>query len=735
MLQPSLRTLLGHVSFFVLLGAITAQAQDRVIERITVTAERRAADVQKVPIAITAITGDQLDVRGVDGFEDLKFQVPSLSFGGQVTGGENFITLRGVGNENLTGGGDSGVAYHTDGVYLGRNVAVDKSFYDMERVEVLRGPQGTLYGRNSTGGAFNVITKKPVFDFEAHADVLFGDYARRRVRGLVNVPIIGDQLALRVAGVAEVRDGYQDNIAGSAICGDCEGKDADDHFNLRGQLLIKLSDSAELLLAASVYENNEMVATKINEPFPAVPGRFVGALPNPTDKRDVRKDFPEGVDINSHVYSATFNWQLDGMELTSITAYADLHWNQQTDGDGSELPIAFTPYWRNDSDQVSEEVRLASTDEGALDWIVGLFFYHEDVQQEFQFVDSGLNPGFLPPTVVPFIFTNGGNIRTTSYAAFGQADWHFDGLFGYRTTLTGGLRYTHDKKTGHDFLNFFLPGLPFTAFQEKQFDNDWDTVTGKLGAQVEFTDDTMAYLTISRGYRSGGNLVGNFPGVYNPEYIWNYEVGLKARNASGSLQTNFALFWSDYEDIQVFVQDITSSRIENAASATIKGLEVELTAVPIDQLTLNVGFAWLDAEFDEYVTQDSRFEQPPVPRNLAGNRLNRTPEFTALVGAEYEFLTDFGTITARADFMWQSEVFFRAQNLPVDRQDDYSKTDLRLIWNDPSETYLIEAFVENLEDEDVISNMVLPVQTLGGPSTQITLNPPRTIGVRFGVNF
>jgi iron complex outermembrane receptor protein len=738
MLKPNLRNLLGHVSFFVLLSATgVAVAQDRIIERITVTAERRAADVQKVPIAITAITGEQLDTRGVDGFEDLKYQVPSLSFGGQVTGGENFITLRGVGNENLTGGGDSGVAYHTDGVYLGRNVAVDKSFYDMERVEVLRGPQGTLYGRNSTGGAFNVITKKPVFDFEANADVLFGDYDRRRVRGMVNVPLAGDQIALRVSGVAEVRDGYQDNIAGSVVCGDCEGKDADDHFNLRGHVLVKVTDDIELLVSASVYENNEMVATKLNEPFPAVPGRFVGALPNPTDKRDVRKDFPEGADINSHVYSATLNWQLEGMELTSITSYADLFWNQQTDGDGSELPIAFTPYWRNDSDQVSQEIRLASTDEGTVDWIVGVFFYHEDVQQEFQFIDSGLNPGFLPPAVIPFIFTNGGNIRTTSFAAFGQVDYHIeDGLFGYRTTLTGGLRYTYDRKSGHDFLNLVNPGVPSSVTFAKEFEIDWETPTGKIGMQIEFSEDTSAYATVSRGYRSGGDLVGNFPGLYDPEYIWNYEVGVKTRTPSGRLQTNVALFWSDYEDIQIFIQEAGLSRIENAAAATIKGLEVELTALPTDQLTLNVGFAWLDAEYDEFITEENRFEfQPAAPQNLAGNRLNRTPEFTVLLGAEYAFLTDFGTITARADFMWQSEVFFRAQNLPVDRQDDYNKTDLRVIWTDPGEVYEIEAFIENVEDEDVISNMVLPVQTLGGPSTQITLNPPRTVGIRFGVNF
>lgn len=723
---------------------------DAKIEKVVVTAQKRLEDVQKVPISVKALTGDQLDERGINGFADLKYQVPSLTFGGQVTGGENFITLRGVGNENLTGGGDPGVAYHSDGVYLGRTVGVDETFFDVDRVEVLRGPQGTLYGRNSTGGAINVITRKPVLgEFEGAVDVTVGDYGFFRTRAMVNIPL-GDNVAARVAGVVNQRDGFQENLLSPAACGDCEG-DAADNFNLRGHLYFKLSDRANLLISGAVFENNEPVGFKIEEPFPATGflgfNRYVGALPNPTDPRQVRKDFVESLDMNTSSISATLNWDIfSGATLTSITGFQKLHWNQATDGDGSELPIAFTEYWKNDSDQISEELRLASTGEGAYKWLIGVFLYKETVDQGFRFVETGYNT-FAGPAVLPgnlFTFTNGGTIETQSYAIFGQNDYRFEnGLFGLPTTLTAGLRYTDDTKKVDDFLDFIFFGAcappiipnPGGFCAAKSVENSWNTLTGRGGIQLETSEDVMWYFTASRGYRSGGSLVGNFPGTYDPEYIWNYELGLKSLLADGKVQFNAAAFYNDYTDIQVFIQDIAGSRIENAAAATVKGIEIDAVAKPSDDFTLNFGFAWLDATYDSYLTADSRAEEPAAPRELGGNRLNRTPEFTVVLGAQYDWAMSWGIISARADFLWQDEVFFRAQNLAADRQEAYTKTDLRLIYSQPDGAFKAEAFVQNLEDEDVVNNIVLPVQTLGGPTSQITLNPPRTIGLRVSAAF
>jgi iron complex outermembrane receptor protein len=732
------------------IACLASAVADDKIEKVVVTAQKRSEDVQKVPISMKALTGNQLDERGVDGFSSLQTQVPSLTFGGQVTGGENAITLRGVGSENVTGGGDPGVAYHADGVYLGRTVGIDETFFDVERVEVLRGPQGTLYGRNSTGGAINVITRKPELGaYSGAANLTFGDYGRVTARAMVNLPM-GDNVALRVAGVVNQRDGYQEILSSPASCGDCEG-DAADNFNLRAHLYFKLSDSADLLLTAGRYENNEPVGVRLREPFPANGSgfsgsdRFVGATPNPADLRQVYKDFKDALDMNTSNVSATLNWEIaSGVTLTSITAYQELYWNQATDGDGSDLPLSYTPYWTNDSNQISQELRLASSDEGANKWLIGVFLYQEDVNQSFQFIDTGYNvfgPAEIPGTL--FTFTNGGNIETTSYAVFGQDDYRFEnGLFGLPTTLTAGLRYTHDEKKGDDFLDFIFFGgcaivvpSPTTHCAAKTFDESWNTLTGRAGVQIETSENSMWYATASRGYRSGGVLVGNFPGEYDPEYIWNYELGLKTLTWDGRLQFNAAAFWNTYSDMQVFIQDIGGSRIENAAESTVKGIEVDSIAKLSDAFTVNFGFAWLDATYDSYTTIDSRAGSSGLPEDLTGNRLNRTPEFTAVLGAQYDIPTSAGMFSARADFLWVDEVFFRAQNLIEDRQEAYTKTDLRLIWTAPSGDFKTEVFVQNLEDEDVINNIVIPAQTLGGPTSQITLNPPRTFGVRLSSYF
>jgi iron complex outermembrane receptor protein len=728
----------------------SAVADEPKIEKVVVTAQKRSEDVQKVPISMKALTGNQLDERGVDGFSSLQTQVPSLTFGGQVTGGENAITLRGVGSENVTGGGDPGVAYHADGVYLGRTVGIDETFFDVERVEVLRGPQGTLYGRNSTGGAINVITRKPELgEFSSAANVTFGDYGRLTTRAMVNLPI-GDNAALRVAGVVNQRDGYQEILSPPALCGDCEG-DAADNFNLRAHLYLKLSDSADVLFTAGHYENNEPVGVRLREPFPANGSgflgsdRFVGASPNPADPRKVYKDFKDALDMDTSNVSMTVNWDIaDDVTLTAITAYQKLYWNQATDGDGSDLPLAYTPYWINDSHQVSQEVRLASSGEGANKWLVGVFLYQEDVNQAFQFIDTGYNvfgPAEIPGTL--FTFTNGGNIETTSYAAFGQDDYRFEsGLFGLPTTLTAGLRYTHDEKKGDDFLDFIFFGgcaivvpSPTTHCAAKTFDESWNTLTGRAGLQIETSEDVMWYATASRGYRSGGVLVGNFPGAYDPEYIWNYEFGVKSLLWDERVQFNASAFFNSYSDMQVFIQDIGGSRIENAAEATINGIEIDAVANLTDAFTLNFGFAWLDATYDSYTTVDSRAGSSGLPEDLGGNRLNRTPEYTVVLGAQYDIPTSAGMFSARADFLWVDEVFFRAQNLALDRQAAYTKTDLRLIWVAPGDAYKAEVFVQNLEDEDVVNNIVIPAQTLGGPTSQVTLNPPRTFGVRLSAYF
>ncbi|HEX5377030.1 MAG TPA: TonB-dependent receptor [Phenylobacterium sp.] len=719
-----------------------AQAND-LVEELIVTAQKREENSQTVPIALTALDGAALQRQGVSGFQDLTTRVPSLRFGSGVTGGENVITLRGVGSQNTTSGGDSPVAYNLDGVYLARTTSVDPEFFDINRIEVLRGPQGTLYGRNSVGGSVNVITNHPVADFGAHADALVGNYDARIFRGWVNAPLLdeGDhQVLARISAVSAQHEGYQKNLFNGP--GATHESDGQDFWMVRGQLYFKLSERADLLLIAAASSNGDPVATKTR--WQLAPGRFTGAQPYLTNPREVRKNTPETFSQDGRYASGTFNYDLGFATFTSVTGYASGKWSQSNDADASELTIATNPYWTLDHFQWSQELRLGSKPGDApLAWIAGGFYFREKVGQTFLYIDTGLNSA--TPFTDNFTFQNGGIYKTESYAAFGQLDYDFAKTgAAIPLTLTLGLRHTHDAKKGFDFLDYRLPllGLAFPA--SKTFNKSWTQTTGKLGAAYQVNPALMLYANASKGYLSGGGLVGNFPGIYQPETVKAYEGGFKATLMDRRLLLNAAVYQQKVSNMQVFVQDITGSRIDNAGQATVNGLELELIATPVAGLRLNASATLTDATYDRYVTIDNRYSTAapgcnPVTRlcDFAGHRLVQTPKRTWNLGAQYAIETAIGPITPRVDVFSSGDLYFLSANSQYDRQKAYTLVDLNVTWRAPSGRYSLEAFVRNAGDEDIISNDGLQANTIGGGFglDNYTYYPPRTYGVRVGVDF
>jgi iron complex outermembrane receptor protein len=715
----------------------------RTVEELIVTAQKREEKAQDVPISLTALSGEDLERGGVIGFQDLSTRVPSLRFGSGVTGGENVITLRGIGSQNTTSGGDSPVAYNLDGVYLARTTSVDPEFFDIDRIEVLRGPQGTLYGRNSVGGSVNVITKHPEEKFGAHIDALGGNYSTQIYRAWVNAPLFnnGDhQVLARISAVSAQHDGYQENLFNGP--GATHNADGQDFWMVRGELYFKLSERADFLLIGSASWNGDPVATKTW--WIEAPGRYTGALPFLTDPRKVRKNSPENFDQDGRYVSGTFNYDFGPATLTSVTGYASGKWRQSNDPDASELTIALNPYWTLDQWQWSQEVRLASNpSDRPLSWIVGAFYFREKVGQTFQFIDTGLNSP--SPFTDTFIFTNGGVYKTESEAVFGQADYDLgkSGV-GIPLTLTLGFRYTWDNKRGFDFLNFNLPRIPFVVEPSKTFDKSWTQGTGKVGVKYQVNPDVMVYASASTGYLSGGGLVGNFPGIYQPEKVRAYEAGFKSSLADNRVTLNGAVYRMEISNMQVFVQDITGSRIDNAGKAHVNGLELEAVAAPIDGLQLDASATFTKAEYDRYVTIDNRFATAapgcdPATRlcDFAGHRLVQTPEYTVNLGAQYEIQTGFGTVTPRVDVFWSGDLFFLSANSPLDRQKAYALVDANVIWRSPDRRWQVEGFIHNATDETVISNDGLQSNTIGNGFglDNYTYYPPRTYGVRVGVNF
>lgn len=756
--------LLGGVAAAALLAgaaqAAETAADATTIGEVVVTAQFREENVQKVPIPITAVSGDALDKQGVIGFKELGTRVPSLRFGSGVTGGENVITMRGLGSQNTTPGGDSPVAYNIDGVYVQRTTSIDPEFYDIARVEVLRGPQGTLYGRNSVGGSINVITNKPSTDFSAGIDAMLGNYNARTFRGFVNLPIAdsGDMtVAARITAVTAQHDPYLKNLSSKQTA--TNQLDRLDYQMVRAQLAFDWGDKAHLLLAAS-GSWSEGVAGTVTAWW-QTPARFVtpplgipvgsacdfstAAKFNP---RRVCHDSPDVGENDTQLYSATFDYNLSFATLTSVTAYGKSDVDQISDGDGSDLPISVGSAWLLKAKQFSQEFRLASNDDRALRWLVGGIYFKGKNFQDFAYSDLGFNDFGPTAPFNRFNFISQGTSRTKSYAGFAQLDYDFaKTTAAIPLTLTLGVRYTHDRKYGSNFLDYQLPlacGGSCGVFAGP-FSRSWERVTGKAGLSYQLSESSMLFASVARGYLAGGNITG-LGTIYNPETLTSFDVGWKSRFLDDRVQLNVAAYHQEIKGLQVFIQSATQSGINNVNGTTdVNGLEVELTAKPTEGLLINGTLTLTDAKYGRYITTDGRFGGPgpgcdAVTRlcNFKGQHLNQTPPYAFNLGAEYRFEVGYGTVTPRIDTFFSGVVDFLPDNYFTSRQDDYHVTNARVTWQSPDQRYRIEAFVLNIEDKDVISNDGLQSISLGQQVQQpdnFVYAPPRTWGVRVGVSF
>jgi len=741
-------------------AARAAEPTDNAVSEVVVTAQFREENVQRVPIPITAVGGEDLSKQGVVGFKELGTRVPSLRFGAGVTGGENVITMRGLGSQNTTPGGDSPVAYNIDGVYVQRTTSIDPEFYDIARVEVLRGPQGTLYGRNSVGGSINVITNKPTGTFGAGADAMLGNYDARTFRGFVNLPLVteGDmQIAARLTAVSARHDPYTENVSSKPTA--TNNLDRLDYQMIRAQLAIDFTPQARLLLAAHRSWSEGVAATAAA--WWQTPARYmtpplgipVGSACDFStaarfDPRRVCHDYPDVGSNDTQLYSGTLEYEMPFANFTAVTAYGKSHVDQISDGDGSDLPMAVGSAWRLDAKQFSQEVRFASNGEGALTWVLGGIYFHGKNFQDFAYSDLGYND--FGPTVPfdRFNFLSSGTSRTKALAAFGQFDYDFGKTNAeLPLTLTVGLRYTRDKKSGFNSLDYQLPiacggscGVTAGPFSET-----WNRVTGKIGLSYQVNDKTMVFASVARGYLAGGNITG-LGNIYDPETLTSFDAGLKTRFLDDRVQLNVAGYHQEIKNLQVFIQSATQSGINNVDGKTdVNGLEVEFTAVPVDNLRLNATATITDAKYGRYITTAARFGGPgpgcdAVTKlcNFKGNHLNQTPPYTVNLGAEYRFETAFGSITPRVDAYFSGRVDFLADNYVTSRQKAYHTTNARLTWESLDRKYRAEAFVANIENDDIISNDGLQSISLGQQALQpdnFVYYPPRTYGVRFGVTF
>ena len=705
-----------------------AHAQAVQLEEVVVTAQKRTTDLQDTPIAISAVTGESIEKLNIDDIGAIAAANPSLVY--SEAGGEAQLYIRGIGSNIFNIGADQSVATHIDGVYTGRANMGLTQFLDIDRVEILRGPQGTLYGRNATGGAINVISRAPTDEFEGYVSGLVGSFDRIDVRGAVSGPL-SENLSARLAVRRLKDDGYTEDLdprGGTNI-------DDNDLAALRGSLRWKTDAlTATLIAEHSEFENGNTSIFPIDDLGLA---QSLGARPN----RDIHKTYnntPSFHRWDTNGVTGIVDWALtDTTNLNLTVGYRDWDSDFLFNTDGTEIEVTRTTL-SYASEQLSAELRL-SGEAGWGRWLVGAYWFDEDKYGALGLVRAGFTP---PAVLVPrsFIFRADGTGEAT--ALFGQVDFKLAEAW----TLSAGLRYSDETKgdllrqstllPDNELLGLFTPNVipDATPATTRDVKRSWDAWTPRVGLEYRPADDRLYYLTYSEGFKSGGfNDLSVINPPFDPEFVDSFEIGAKTEWLGGRLQANASAFYYDYTDLQVSVfasvGAVTTTFTTNAAEATVKGVELELRARPSAALDLAASLAFLDATYDRFVTPygsctaanvslDARCTgRVGLPRliDAAGNRLNNAPEFKGSFSATYNIpLAGGGNISLLGAAHHQGRVFFVPANTAVMSQSSYTLVDARIGYENAAGSLAVGAFVKNLTDEDYFHNIVQFTSTSDG---------------------
>ena len=825
-------------------AAAPAMAQDAfTIEELVVTAEKREQSLQDVPVAVTAFTSEKRDLLGVATVEDLARVTPSVAY----TNNDR-LSIRGFGRLTNAIGTDPSVALYSDGIFSNSMADSSTPSLFIERTEILRGPQGTLYGRNSIGGALNIIGKRPTDEFDAEVRAAVGNYGAHRFDAMIRGPIT-EGLRYLVGGSVERRD--QGFIKNEGPGGDTGGLE---RYTLEAQIEADLGENITARLRYTKFDWDDSygvgnIFESVITPYDTVSATglgnsalyynptngYGGVNPSVADPYRINMDQTmEGKLSNHNRLHFDMTWDLGFATLKYLAGYQS--YSYQTNGDedrssrqglfninaatpfGAYTALGVSPnerfFYTENQKWWSNEINLSSNSDGPLQWIAGLYQYHQQYSQPQGLRVLGdasmLAPISLATGTAAAANPNGnylfvdGTLEVNSYAAFGQIDWEFAENF----TLTAGLRYSTDEKEGTDSARY-VSRSPTTTTLLRQFANipqavgqgiavdfttfvicgvatladcqknpayanlragqngtltrdlkaDYDAWTGTLGVQWQPSGDTNAYARYSRGYKSGGWLASNglTPQPYaDPEYVDNYEIGLKQTMLDGRLQVNSAIFYADYKGFQAPISVILNAATGSTGTQFLNldarnwGVELEAQWAPIDNLLIFGSYAYLNAEIKEgccFVdTNDPRAVRPganpvgPVGparlQDLVGNRLPMTPENKINLGANYTFNFSPGSLTLGATYTYTDD-----QQTSIFSQANYTApsneiVDLRALWKDAGDRYTIIGFVKNVTDEVAYQSSSPSALTANDTYRRtVKLNFPRTYGVEFQYRF
>ena len=767
---PKINTLVCFSAVFML--TFDAFAQNNAIEEVIVSAEKRNESLQDVSISVTALTEDVLETKNITDFVGLSAIAPGVTVA-KNEGYKTIISIRGVGDEtNQNAIAAPSVALHMDGIFIASKFSLRTDFIDLERIEVLRGPQGTLFGQNSTGGTINVISQKPSFDeTKGKIDLAIGNYGLTKFRGAVNIPL-SDKVASRISVVSTDRDGFSNNILNN--------QDLDDanHTSLRSDWFFDISDTTSLRVFGQFFDaNNNGAAMKgLDDP-----------TPNP---RKLAQDSASNYQLSSEIIAAILNVELGFADLKILTSSQedDIYVSRDNDrhnfGDvhGSG-PLEGIPYiaaeYRPETSVVETttfEVNLISNEpiNEKIDWIIGaLYFDHEIANAIYEVKDVNniklldqMDGAFTPYVHAPICATNPfegicfaaydaelGFVSEAyptreSFSVYGQATYNAQDNMRY----IFGMRYTEDSFSS-DVTNFF-------GLQTYLIEDEIDEKTGKFAIEYDVDGDTMVYASYTKGFKPGGsNLTFGWPEddeqnfgaqpapqliypLFKSEIIDAFEFGLKTDLMEGRMRANVSAFMYDYENLQFQSTDpdVYRGGVANIPESEMSGIELELIGILSDTLSMDLRISTLDTEITaDYEALDNIkselyfFGEEPqryaLRENIKGNRLAKSPEFTANFGLQYNGELKSGIpLRATAEVIHRGDFQQRVFNSPfVDQVDSYTVVNLTTSI-EISETSGVDFMILNASDKDGVNSAMTDVFGVAG--TGIELIPPRQFILR-----
>lgn len=681
---------------------------------IIVTAQRRAENARDVPVSLTVADGPQLERAGVRNILDLPLITPGLKI--DRFGVSTQPTIRGITTRENSPGNDANVAIYVDGVYQASQAANGFDLPDIVRVEVSKGPQGTLFGRNAAGGAIQIFTAQPTYEFGGNASASYGRFEDISLKGRVNIPLVDGLAALSVFGFHQQTDGYYRDVLNGGSFGKI------DSSLVRGKLLVEPAPWLTLNFAGQ-YSHREDEAVGAGSPLNgnAAARRFPGTI-IPTRPYDVAVNSPFTT-VRNMTGSFKADADLGFANLGLTTAYQDVDIDFRVEGDFTSANLSrFAAHVF--SKTFTQEAILTSPDAGArFNWVLGAFYYH--------------NKGAFDPLNVEangnIVLSRFGLQRTKAYAAFGEANFKLTD----RLTVIAGLRYSYEKH----FLSGHTGAAPDADLAEKAF----DAVTPRLSLVYEVVPRTNVYFTYSKGFKSGGFITSGLAGLtpFDPENVTAYEVGLKTQ-PSNALRFNAAAFFYDYSDQQVLTivqqaNGVQAQVTRNAATSEIYGLEADLQADLTDELSATVATSLLHARYTDY-----RNALVQVPRTVngvvclcgnvgvtldaSGNQLIRAPDFTASGSLNYRRELSAGLIDLSTTLYYSSKYVFTSDERVA--QPDFVNLGARASFQPAGSAFKFSVWGQNLTDSTVIEG----TSTLPN-GDGVFYAKPRTYGVAVDVTF